>query len=473
MPFPFPVRKQLLDFPRTSATWLAGSTPLADEHVCLILQGDGTPRVTAVLATAPDAEDWQRLWLYALKGERGQKAMRPGTVRVLDAAVAAHLRPVLEPLKMKVETCEALPVLQTALAQQRGEAPMTAGSTWAMLERPLYLAAAEFAKLRPWRYFWSEPEFAINLPHLGWQQPVAVMMGGNGQTFGLAIFKDADALLQARSTIGRGMHGEQVAVTLESRRDTPSSVRQHAEMRRLPVEPGMFPRFGHRSTEDRLQETRSVLHARVLADSLQVVTAWMRVHLFHRLTDSDLPLDEVVRVGDAACVLRNPESWGQNFDDDEEDHFDDDEAANALDEVRMHAATTTDPDVVAAARRESAVQELEEVAILRLHTTSKGILDLDWVLEEATELRFVADPEAGAVLRCVQDDEDLVLAECARRPADAERWQSVVTQAQDLVLVQWLEAPDDDLDAAHVGVEPLGQRLVRLHQSEVLLELPH
>lgn len=122
MPFPFPLRQKLLQLPRSSASWLAGVTQTKSDHVALVLQGDGVPRLTAVVPGIPSDGEWQQLWQYAFQGHQGLKPMRPATVRVLDQETAAALRPLLEPLKVKVEVCESLPVLQTVLAQERGEA---------------------------------------------------------------------------------------------------------------------------------------------------------------------------------------------------------------------------------------------------------------------------------------------------------------------------------------------------------------
>ncbi len=334
MSWPVPLRKQLERLPRTSATWQiampAAQLLMADDvpgSICLCLQGDGMVRATKVIQGVPTAADWTLLLKNALAAP--QKPLRPtlpGRLQLQDPQLAAVLTPFAEALKIKVEICAELPVLAefaSGLTEQFAQGGRT---IIADLERDLFAASAAYARAEPWTLFCEEPHFQLDTEVLGWPEPVAVVMGGMGQTFGLAVYASAEVLDDCHYASDAGgpeavaRISDCVSVTLESSRSIPSNERKRVAARQYDVVPGRFPLFTRMKPGRKPADLHTPDQYQVLTLALRALTAWAERLLEDAArpgperTADELVLDD----GRVRCVLVNPESAGF-FEADEDD----------------------------------------------------------------------------------------------------------------------------------------------------------
>lgn len=283
-----PIRKQLSLLPRTSATWQLGTAQaeLVMQRngvgvMCLCVQSDGMVRASTVTSGPPTADDWATLVRKAIATPIApSRPMRPGRVQVADAVLAAQIAPFLAPLQVTVETVAELATLAEFAAALAGDMAEGGRVVVGDLEPALFAAAADYARAEPWLAFDSEPEFTISTDVPGWPTPIAVVMGGMGQTFGLSVFRNAqayDEICQAHARGDREASAsvDAVTVSLVSSREMPAVERKRAAARRYEVVPGRFPLFTRTAPGRKPSDLHAPDHYRALTAAVRAVTGWL------------------------------------------------------------------------------------------------------------------------------------------------------------------------------------------------------
>ena len=470
-----PKQRQLLAAPRSSAGWQCGTVGIgvdvaaAQEGVpCLCVQGDGFVRASLITLGAPTAADWASLLYSAvLSPLRPGRPMRPGRVRVVDAALAAELTPLLRPLQVTVEVVAALPELDRVGADL-AEAMAQAGGRISIgdEERTLFAAAAAYVRLTPWQCFHSEPVFALTTEVAGWPAPIAVIMGGMGETFGLSVFRSEDAYAELAAAIDRGERtgaNDSVAAIFVGSREVENSERKRAAARKLEVVPGRFPIFT-RSTPGRAPTD---LHAadqyRILTAALRAVAAWVE----RAERDGDAHAEQALDDGRLRVVLTNPAAYGL-----ESLH----EPVRA---ATQHAVATSflrieDEAVVAALRQQlPAAADVRYLPVLTVQSTSVGLADLEPILTACESLRIVLlEGEGWALVADTAGGKSTLLA-AVDTPWDVPAiWTRSAAKLQGNVLLAWFEGdgktPQFTWDTATLR----GRRGIRLDLDEVAADTP-
>lgn len=151
------------------------------------------------------------------RGKADQEARRslaepalPGLVRVNDEALAAAARDMLAPVGVPVEFVADLPTWEEAfgfMASGLGGDPAAGPPepfAWEIdvaLARPLFKAAAGYARRAPWEYVPGDPPLALTLgtygPRDGAETLYASILGAGGEVMGVAFYLSLNDYRQA------------------------------------------------------------------------------------------------------------------------------------------------------------------------------------------------------------------------------------------------------------------------------------
>lgn len=322
--------RSLARLPRSGATWQiahVGITGVIGDGSSalplLCVQGDTIVRSVAVVEAPATATDWAQLVFDAMaKPGSPLKPGLPTALRVRDPEVAEALRKLVAPLKVRVETTGDFSSFDKA-ANRLGEFLAEGGEVEIPdFDRDLFAAAAAFARARPWRMVAGEPEFALSTQIPGWPNPVAVILGQAGETFGLVVYRE-DRYVPRRSNSGHGGSNDgpdSVVVLLDA--DPEPSTRKRALRHGYDLEPGWLPTFLRLVPGREPTQLSSPDHALLLTLALRAVHAW--VDRWQKGVSRDQLGEPLALFGDrVVCRLANPIAFDTPYDLDDMDDVDD------------------------------------------------------------------------------------------------------------------------------------------------------
>ncbi len=425
MAWPVPVKKQLLALPRGSGTWQVGTSDVQfvmrggrEGYLSLCVQGDGVIRSQHVSNGPPLPADLAKLLQAALAAPiaPGRPGL-PARIQCTQEALLAMLTELCTPLKIAVVKVEVVPALQEVLADLSPDLAQGGRTTVASLERELFAAAAAYALLRPWQLFCEEPEFHLETTIAGWSHPAAVVMGGLGETFGLAIFRSAAALQAHRENsdaLGpKAAAGklDSLSITLHSGREIPAVERTRAKAKGFEVARGWFPMFTCTQPGRTPTDLHATADAQAVIACLRGVAGWVQ----RSLDDSRVPLDATLALNgyDLRCRLANPESFvpGQWDDvDSEDDDADDGDTVASPGRQTMRLPVLTrqavavgflraePPDEVRRQWQAKSGRDFQQIPLIALTSNADGIRDLDAALRGTKQVGVLEEDDSFALL---------------------------------------------------------------------------
>jgi len=286
MTLAFPLRKRLLRLKRAGATWQLGAIrshagPSDSEHgyICLCVQGDRLIRAVTSIDQEPNLATWEKLLVTAMSTPaRPLLPRRPAAIRIADATHAAQLGASFKSLKITVKAGGDLNSVTETL-QQLADHWAAGADDLPDVQRDLSKAAVAYSKRQPWLWFSSQDGLQLSLPTASWSEPVAVVLGSGGQTFGLALYRSAadyGVTVAAGAGDAHPDDVESLALLLDEHIDIPG--RRH--------KPAIFmynPAF--RDPEP----LRHAHHGRALLLATKIVMAWMTS--LDEASDPDAPFE--------------------------------------------------------------------------------------------------------------------------------------------------------------------------------------
>lgn len=304
----------LARLPRSGGTWQLGrcATEMPLETggrgvALLCVQGDSVARAVVLAEGEPTTADWAQLVHDAMRSSVPPcKPGLPAVLRIRDDSAAAALGKLVAPLKIRVESRGDFSSLDKA-ANRLGESLATAGTVELPdFDRALFAAAAAFARARPWTLITGEPEFALKTKITGWSDPVAVILGQAGETFGLAVYREDRFVPRSWAEDG-GSHAldtvDSVVVLLDD--DPEQGTLKRALRHGYELEPDWMPTFLRTIPGRGPALLGAPDHARLLTLAMRAVVAW--IERFHESGDlvSSLAMfnDQVV------CRLANVDTF--------------------------------------------------------------------------------------------------------------------------------------------------------------------
>ncbi len=475
--------KKLLELETCDDTWQIGTTEVEipiergqPAVTLLTVQGDGRVRSVHTVQRRPEPVDWLKLLKGAmLKPMPGMKPGRPVRVLAETVAIEAHLRRLAAPLGIEAAQVEELSELREAGAALASHAATRSRVIVSKHERDLHAAAARYIRLEPWERFLAEPTFLLELDGLVWPRPVAVVMGGAGETFGLAIYRDRDMLSAVHAAIangGRRARGvtDSMAVWFERGNDVDPQQRRHVNRRDLPIAGDWHPIFARvRPGRDPIDLHR-VEQAAVVQAALAGVTEWVEAY-DRGDAEALIAGREGVDIdgGRIRCFLQSPSAFITELPLDERDE-------RLLSTQNLHPVS--DEPVAVGFMRLSLGEpmpkalpgsgEMEQLPMISIASTATGVSELMPVLREAEALGFARLVGGQGWILIASgspqmDDEHFdVIYGADTAPEPMEAWLDAVEAANDQAVVNCFESD---------GVEPVfeyeGERLRGRYQVRV------
>jgi hypothetical protein len=403
---------------------------------------------------------------------RGSIPGRPARLQVADPGLAEHLGFLARSLGIEVRVTERLEALDATASSLMGLMAQSGPVVLPTSQRDLYTAAAAYARMRPWELFSTEPVFAIGSDVPGWGDVRAVVMGGLGETFGLAVYRDQAGLDAVRARHLRRIGpsplcvAEAVSVVLCRADELAPSLVRSAKRLGLPVERGRHPLFSHLFPGREPVDLHSPEQARVLFQALRAVTAWVE-----RCDRSD-PDDEAAPLtmeDGVTCRLLNPIEALRSFFDDDPEGAESIELCMLTDEPMTLQLGYADVARVAARGGVPTPDvDVTHVPMMVFRTTAQGLTDTGAAVEQCEAIDILPDLAGGCFLALVDADEQptALLARIEQTPAGLEVWLAAVNAAGSWVLL----GVDDRPDQGPEGL-PKAVGLVPFHGADELRSL--